>query len=951
MNFSKLVSTFILLIFFITTAVAQKGTIRGSVIDDGNGELLPFLNVLIEGTTIGTSTDLDGAYSISVDPGTYVLIFSYLGYSDKKITDITVAANEVKVVDVRMGNSSETIEEVIITARQNRNTESALLTLQKKSANLLDGISAQSFSKVGDADAGAAIKRVTGVSVQDGKYVFVRGLGDRYTKTLFNGNDIPGLDPDRNNVQMDIFPANLIDRIVVKKTFTPDLPGDFTGGIIDITTKDFPDSLSINFNYSTSYNPQTHFNEDFILYDGGKTDWLAFDDGTRALPFKIGAAVPDESKNNNDLTSYTSILNPTLAVSSFNNFLNQSISIGVGNQINKKNVDIGFNAALNYGLKFQYYDEVINGEYFKNTLDKTDFNLEKRRSSVARIGEQDASWSALIGTSLKIKKTNKLRFNLFHTQNGNTKASDGITNNGEDNPAEKLNNALFYTQRAMTNLGFSGDHSIKEIKVSWKGAYTKSQISDPDLRITDMNCEVDNTDPEDNCGVGVYHLDQSVGAQIRRDFRNLQEYNITGGVDVEIPFTLKNQNKTKLKLGFLETYKERDYSIQTIFVLNNDRPNDYNFDPNWFFQSENIWTTDDTRGTFIRYNLTPSNTYNATQNTFAAYAMNEMPVGQKLKIIYGVRAEYFTNWFTGNDPSAPPNAPLDYVDSLLVEDLSILPAFNLVYNVNNNMNIRAAYSKTVARPSFKEKSTVSIFDPISNRRYTGNIELKPTDIQNADLRWEYFFGKGEIISFGGFYKFFTNPIELIAKELNPSEITPVNSGNANVLGLELEFRKNFAIINERLADLSLGANFTYVDAKVKMDSIEYISRVSKALEGEVIEKTRSLFGQSPYIINAYINYSIPKTATEANLSYNIQGERLAVVGIGTVPDVFEQPINNLNFKITQPLLKNKARLSFNIDNILDAKNLQIYKSDLAIEEVYNSFQRGRTYGLGFSLNF
>ena len=208
------------------------------------------------------------------------------------------------------------------------------------------------------------------------------------------------------------------------------------------------------------------------------------------------------------------------------------------------------------------------------------------------------------------------------------------------------------------------------------------------------------------------------------------------------------------------------------------------------------------------------------------------------------------------------------------------------------MNVRAAYSQTVARPSFKEKSSVSIFDPISNRRYSGNLNLASTNIQNVDLRWEYFFGSGEIISLGGFYKYFDKPIELVAEELQPSEIKPQNSEYATVIGGELEFRKNFAFINEQLKGLSIGSNLTYINAKTKMIESEYLSRVNKARLREIIKETRNLFGQSPYIVNAYINYADPVFGLESNLSYNVQGKRLAVVGIGGIPDVFEQPFHS-----------------------------------------------------------
>jgi len=244
--------------------LAQQGTLKGTVTDTNTAETLIGVSVVIEGTTTGTSTDLDGQYSLKLEPGIYTMVFSYISYATQTITDVNVKADEVTVLDVRLNDKAEELKEVVVTAKKVRNTETALLTLQKKAANVLDGISSETFSRTGDGDAGAAIKRVTGVSIEGGKHVYVRGLGDRYTKTILNGLDVPGLDPDRNTIQMDIFPTNLIDNIVINKTFTPDLPGDFTGGMVNIETQDFPETKTLNFSYGTSFKPGTHFNDDFI---------------------------------------------------------------------------------------------------------------------------------------------------------------------------------------------------------------------------------------------------------------------------------------------------------------------------------------------------------------------------------------------------------------------------------------------------------------------------------------------------------------------------------------------------------------------------------------------------------------------------------------------------------------------------------------------------------------
>ena len=288
--------------------LAQNGTVRGTVYDDGTGEPILFGNVIVTGTGNGTTTDLDGAYSLSLAPGSYSITFSYLGYSDLVINDIEIKADQVTTLDARIQEESEVLNEVVISAKVSRNTETALATIKRRSTNVIDGISAASFRKIGDSNAASAIKRVSGVSIEGGKYVYVRGLGDRYTKSILNGVDIPGLDPDRNTLQMDIFPTNVIDNIIVLKSFTADLPADFTGGVVNITTKDFPESKTLNVSASLGYNPDMHLNDQYLDYEGSGTDFLGFDNGQRDIPTDRAIIIPtqvDVLKNEGNQPRFT----------------------------------------------------------------------------------------------------------------------------------------------------------------------------------------------------------------------------------------------------------------------------------------------------------------------------------------------------------------------------------------------------------------------------------------------------------------------------------------------------------------------------------------------------------------------------------------------------------------------------------------------------------------------
>ena len=282
-----LVVLFLIIAFQLITgfAFAQNGTIRGAIFDESTGEPLYGVSVLVKETSTGAVTDFDGKFEIQLAPGSYTLQISYISFATVNLTEVVVESGKVNVLsDVLLKSEESELETVTVSAAAIRTTESALMSVKRNAPNLLDGISASTFRQIGDGDAASAVKRVTGVSIEGGKYVYVRGLGDRYTKTVLNGVDIPGLDPDRNTIQMDIFPTNVIDNIVVSKSFTAELPADFTGGVVDIETKDFPEEKTFRLSLSGGVNPSMHFNKNYLTYQGGKTDWLGYDDGTRANP-------------------------------------------------------------------------------------------------------------------------------------------------------------------------------------------------------------------------------------------------------------------------------------------------------------------------------------------------------------------------------------------------------------------------------------------------------------------------------------------------------------------------------------------------------------------------------------------------------------------------------------------------------------------------------------------
>ena len=351
-------------LFLSLCLYAQTGKVEGVVTDGEFNEPLAFANVLVKGTTTGTTTDFDGNYTIDLDPGTYTLVFSFVGYATVEISEVVVVANQVETVSVTLNTNS--LETVVITTSVKRNTENAVLEFQKNSANLLDGLSAQTIKKSGAGNLASAVKSVPGVSVQGGKYIYVRGLGDRYTKSILNGVDIPGLDPDRNTIQLDLFPTNILDNVIVVKSAAAEYPADFTGGVVDIVTRDFPSKSENSISFGAGYNPDMHFNNDYLTYTGGDADFFGFDDGTRDLPINRYQPIPGTFEDRNLLTTLTSRFDSELQAKQENSGMNFDFGFTSGNQYDLWDNKIGYLASFSYKNSTTFFDNRIDGGFIRN---------------------------------------------------------------------------------------------------------------------------------------------------------------------------------------------------------------------------------------------------------------------------------------------------------------------------------------------------------------------------------------------------------------------------------------------------------------------------------------------------------------------------------------------------------------------------------------------------------
>ncbi|HYG18579.1 MAG TPA: TonB-dependent receptor [Ohtaekwangia sp.] len=926
-------------LFVSLYAFSQHGYVRGKVTDGESGEGLYGATVVKQNSTTGVVSDFDGNYSLALEPGVHTIVLTFISYQTQIIENVEVKDNKVTILDFVMKPDVSELEEVVVTSSALKDSDAGIMTFQRKSANVLDGMSNQTFRNTGDRDLASAIGRVTGVSVQSGKFVYVRGLGDRYTRTTINGMTIPGLDPDRNDVQIDIFPTAVLENVIVYKTFSPNLPGDFTGGMVDVETRNFPDKKTTSVSFGFRYNPEMNLNSDYLTYQGGDTDWLGFDDGNRKLPFSPDTAIPDESANNPMLETLTRGLNPQLGAQRKKSFLNTSIAFNHGNQISMDKFTLGYTAIFNYQTRFEYFDDVKFGEYTKDDdRNKTAFFAEEVRQG--ELSRSNVLWSGLLSGSIKFNK-HSFTASIFHTQNGVAETSERISRNYDQTQATLYENILTYSQRSVTNGILSGTHQLGKLRLDWKNAYTVARTYDPDFRET----KIEITDPDNAT------LNGGAGAGIRRFWRDLNEFN----ENLKLDFTLPYGKANKFQFGAAGLYKEREFEVFN-YRINATSTSNVPVDPDYFLRAENIWTPSEEQGSYISGNYEPTNNYDANSSVYAGYAMTEMVFG-KLKAIYGARIEKAAMHYTGVDTRGTV-----FNDRQTFDELNILPSVNLVYSINEFMNLRTSFGQTLARPSFKEKSAAQIYDPITKRFFNGNLDLEQTEISNYDLRWENFFNSGDMISLSLFYKQFNGHIELVTFDVAPNNVKPRNAGDSKVYGFEFEIKKRFDFISTALSNFSVGANLTLANSTVDLKSVyvndnetkttEFESRSANARTGETIGDTRPMGGQSPYLVNAFLNYADKEGNINANLSYNVQGESLFIIGVGAIPDIYTQPFQSMNFNVYRNFGSDqKHRITFGVTNLLDAERKDLYKGYGGAEAIYSIYKPGRTYALTYGLTF
>lgn len=973
MRFNKLLFT-ALLVLVSTLMYGQSAVVSGTMLDAETGEPLMFANVLVEQLGTGTDTDIDGKYQLKLEPGIYTLVASYVGYASKTITDVVAKKGEVTYLDFSLGAETEVLQEVTVSVKAIERSENSVMLLQRKSDKIQDGISAQEMSRFAVSNAAGAMQKVTGATISGDKYIYIRGLGDRYSLTQLNGLIMPSSDPYRNGAQLDLIPSNLIENIITAKTFTPDQPGTFTGGNVNIKTKSFPEQFTLTIAASGTFNPQNNLINDFLSYDGGPNDYWGFDDGGRNKPALLDqeryANLPNFSSQDNfrrnvalttrlpgaysdDIySSKQDLANAAdeLARAFNNNFetspvttpIDHSLSLSFGNQYKIANRPLGVILSTSFSKNYAHRPAFDRRRWLLESAD--DGELVSAGDYAVTQSDESADLTGLAGLSYKIADGHTIGVQGLYSHNG-TKTGRTIFGTRPENIIgvdRYQGRSLIWSERQLVNLQASGEHVIQglnNLQIEWIYGNTNANLKEPDTRYFDEFIEGATGDSFISEADGIprpFHF-----------FRNLDDVQNDYKIDFTIPLNEKKSNK--LKVGSLISRKSRDFTEQRFqyqenklqifdrqanqFVTFGAQP--YAGAPNEYLGDDNIGITDVIQyqegadqgyvlGNYIIDSSDPNNAYTGQENVDAFYIMLTLGLTEKLRFVGGARYELTDISVMGGDTTGT------------INEGDLLPSLNLIYGLNENTNLRASFSRTLARPNLREIAPFAAFDPQIPIIFKGNTELTYTNISNYDLRYEYFMRPGELFAISAYFKTFENPIVLYQVNNTNNEFQYLNVPTAEVAGLELEFRKSLDFISPKLADFKLNTNLSYI-----------YSRADAFISPRVVDTSdRPFEGQSPFIINATLIYDLQaEKGFEALLSLNVLGDRLNIVGDENAFNIFDQGRSQLDFSLSKRWDRFNAR--FTIRNILDSPFLN-YAEYTGTEYIRENFRRGVDFRMGVS---
>jgi outer membrane receptor protein involved in Fe transport len=993
-SLKKYIITFFILFPGLVWAQAT-GNVRGTIIDSDNGEPVFGATIVERSTNKFAKTDFDGKYSLALPPGSYEVEYQMYGFSPQK-RKVVVTANQTSSVNVTFG--SQTLETVEVTDRALNNTDAGLLALQRKSGTVSDGISAESIKKSPDSSAGEVIKRVTGITLVGGKYVFVRGLGERYSSTFLNDAFLPSTEPDKRIVPLDIFPASLLKNIRVIKTFAPEESAEFSGGLVKIETKEYPDQFTLTGGLGVGMNANTT-NRKF-LSPPEKGDFLGRTTAAQqlpgiisglptVLPFEPGnrfGGLPPQLVNFAPLT-FPQGWTPSEGQAPYDK--NFNFTIGDTLKLTESGQRLGIVFGMTHSKDYRF-KRIKDVRYFPGNL----VNRELRQTAtITPLQEQDADlyieetlWGNNLNLAYEIANGQQIYWKNLYTVQGESSVRDFRGINNIDN-FEFFSIASEFVSKELLNSTLGGNHALnfpglnRPHKLEWQYNYAEANREQPNLQQQVWR----RSNPPPTPTEIPFRLGNNPDGT--RFYSDAADTLRSGSVKYEIPFDQWDGLKSSLKIGASALRRDKTFRFREFGVKSNvgrQRQDDYLipgeivYNPGEFLRPDSV--TGLPSKTFSERQVEP-NAYDAFQNLQAYFSQVDMPLFSGLRFIGGARYEdsyqkvrtfVLKEEFDarrptyGCDPSGE-QARVALIRSGLcspdnngigeIRTRDTLPSLNLVWEFVKNQNLRLGYSETLTRPDFREMSPFAFTPYFGGDRIRGNSDLERTYIHNYDLRYEYYLNATDYIGAGVFLKELSNPIELIGQPV-AGQVSPfftyANSKSANLRGIELDFRTdiwkwfrfetNLFFIKSAVDVLNF-AQYSFARAGL-------LDVNDRSFSYDPTNLARPLQGQSEFVANLKFDVYLSKRKNSTiGLYYNYFGDRIYIVGANGTPDAYERGVGLTDVVYTY---KHDDRMDFKFAarNVFDQR-FRIYVRDevLGQDKLFRSYREGVSFSMSASYRF
>ncbi|MCJ8167477.1 carboxypeptidase-like regulatory domain-containing protein [Pontibacter sp. E15-1] len=929
----KALGTILTILATTMYSFAQQGAIKGKVTDKVTGEEIIGAVVFIKGTSKGTTTDYEGNYVLPLETGAHTISVTFLSYKPFERTGVQVSGSQPTTVNVQLEENTTQIQTVEIVGTRQTNTELAVLETMRRSEVVVSGVAGEQIAKSMDRDAAETVKRIPGVTILNDRYVVIRGMGQRYNTVLLNDALTPSTEPDQKAFSFDILPTSVIDRIMIYKNGSPELPGEFGGGVIRIYTKNVVSEDKTSIGVSGSYRAGATFNSG--LADArSRTDLLGFDSGKRQIPAGLAAHATAQG----EVPQKGQLFPNNWAPQSITATPDLRMSLGLNRRFDLGPLRISTVSAASYS-NTQSATEGTRNAYgeFNNALGRSEQQLsynDKVYTNNVRVGVI-SNWSA------RLNNDNKIEFrNLFNQLGSNeVLAREGIdyTNGAQ----RQKNYSLRYESRTIYAGQLQGTHDFDDnnTTATWTGGYTYTNRNEPDYR------RFRTVDDENDGNYRLLYQPIPTLRDAGRFYSDLNEHGLMASGQVEHRFETADsaaENAPKLRAGFYAARKNRDYTSRFFSFA---PANSSMFDANipylpigQVFASENI---NNTTGWKLLEDSNPQNNYSASNTYLAGFVGGAAPITAALSASGGVRVEYNNQQL---ESMGFDSRPLYIANPVL----SVLPSANLTYAFTPRSMLRAGGSISVNRPEFREVAPAPYFDFVNLLEVVGNPDLEVATIYNSDMRYEFYPNPTELLSIGAFYKYFNKPIETVFENTSGGNtITFENAKNAYSYGLEAEVRKSLLDMSESrfVQNLTLVLNAALVKSEVTLTDNR--ARYQPGL--------RQMVGQSPYVVNTGVYYQDEDRQLQFNVLYNVIGTRIFAAGSNLRQAIYEMPRHQIDLSLTKGIGEH-FELKAGIQDILNQKTRLIQDSNddskiTTVDESFRSFRKGQYATVGMTYTF